>query len=101
MLVYVAQAMMQRQTLALLINKYEGEIMGVMACDRNGCDKIMCDYYASEHGYICPECLEELKNGRTRSIDIFMETPKTEKEYSDYEGWCDYVDEVFDTRGGL
>lgn len=53
--------------------------MGVLACNRNGCDKIMCDHYSAEHGYLCDECLSELK-GKVGELTIaeFMESPKGE-----------------------
>jgi len=35
--------------------------MGVMACSRAECENIMCDKYATEFGYICNDCLQELK----------------------------------------
>jgi len=35
--------------------------MGVMACDRTGCDSIMCDTYIEVTGYICNECIREFK----------------------------------------
>jgi len=35
--------------------------MGVMACNRKDCTNIMCDRYSFDHGYLCDECLEELK----------------------------------------
>ena len=56
--------------------------MGVMACDRKGCDSIMCDKYSTEFGYICYSCLKELKgiqsNKELKFEDIhrFMDTPK-------------------------
>jgi hypothetical protein len=34
--------------------------MGVLACDRNGCENIMCDRYSHEFGYICEECFKRL-----------------------------------------
>lgn len=35
--------------------------MGVLACDRTGCDNIMCDYYHSDYGYICSDCIADLQ----------------------------------------
>jgi len=47
--------------------------MGVLSCDRNGCDRIMCDRYSSEYGYICWECFDELvASGPTTDIEVFM-----------------------------
>ena len=58
--------------------------MGVLACNRNGCDNIMCDRYSYEHGYICDDCFRELvSTGPTTDIKGFMETtrkPQAEDE---------------------
>ena len=36
--------------------------MGVLACDRAGCENIMCDLVSYKHSsYICYECLNELR----------------------------------------
>lgn len=35
--------------------------MSVLSCDRKGCDRIMCDTYIPEIGYICNECKSEFK----------------------------------------
>jgi len=51
--------------------------MGVLSCDRNGCDRIMCDRYSSEYGYICWECFDELvASGPTTDIEVFMNSLK-------------------------
>lgn len=51
--------------------------MGVMSCDRKGCDSIMCDHYSSEYGYICYECISEYNNDSTTlTISAFMESVK-------------------------
>jgi len=39
--------------------------MSVMACNREGCDNIMCDRYAHDIGYICNECYQELLVAKT------------------------------------
>lgn len=31
--------------------------MGVLACNRLGCESIMCDFYSGEFGYICYHCI--------------------------------------------
>ena len=36
--------------------------MSVLACDRNGCDNVMCDRLSHEYGYICHECFKDLVN---------------------------------------
>ena len=35
--------------------------MGVMACNRRGCDNIMCNDHSEVTGYICWECKSELE----------------------------------------
>jgi len=51
--------------------------MGVRACYRRGCDHIMCDHYSDEHGYICYDCLDELKRkAGDVTIEEFMGSKK-------------------------
>ena len=53
--------------------------MGVLACNRRGCENIMCDRHSLEHGYICNECFEELiKLGLNADIHDFMDSVKGE-----------------------
>lgn len=53
--------------------------MGVMACNRNGCDNIMCDRYSQKYGYICGQCFEELVTKYTTGcLSEFMESDKNE-----------------------
>ncbi len=63
--------------------------MGVLACDRNGCDNIMCDILI-DNRYCCGDCWAEFKekiSGRGRHTVFsfeklhedfvsFMDTPK-------------------------
>ena len=51
--------------------------MSVLACNRRGCENVMCDRLSREHGYICDECFDELLtiNG-SMTIDEFMESEK-------------------------
>lgn len=52
--------------------------MGVLACDRRGCERILCDHYSTTYGYLCYSCLDELKTlkggGGQMSIAEFMHT---------------------------
>ena len=51
--------------------------MSVLACDRRGCENIMCQRLSRQFGYICWECFEELVElGITANIAVFMGTPK-------------------------
>ena len=51
--------------------------MGVLSCNRNNCDKIMCDRHSSDHGYLCYECFDELCGlGINADVDTFMSSKK-------------------------
>jgi hypothetical protein len=71
--------------------------MGVLACDRRGCENIMCDNYSHEHGYICWECLAELKTKPFVNIGDFMSSDKETHE-EDSSDWEDIVGEEFKSR---
>jgi len=52
-------------------------MMGVMMCNRNGCEETCCDRYSDKHGYICPECFIELiDSGVSTDIKEFMDSEK-------------------------
>lgn len=72
--------------------------MGVLACDREGCDNIMCDFYSPTFGYLCYSCLQELKdvNGN-QTIRQFMNTPARCDSTPRYE-WNNYVEAEFKSR---
>lgn len=71
--------------------------MGVLACDRLGCENIMCDYYSHTYGYLCYSCMQELKaaNGAL-TIRQFMNTPSVDYNRS-YE-WENFVESEFKSR---
>ena len=49
--------------------------MGVMQCDRQNCENIMCNRLSDEYCYICDRCFDELVGqGPTVNISSFMET---------------------------
>ncbi len=49
--------------------------MGVLRCDRLGCENIMCDRYSPKYGYLCHECFDELVTlGADTNIGNFMGT---------------------------
>ena len=52
--------------------------MGVLECDRRGCDNIMCDRYSDKYGYLCWECYNELTESGTMCIGDFMLSEKKE-----------------------
>lgn len=70
--------------------------MGVLACDRHGCENIMCDFYSHEHGYICWECREELLNKGPTNVYHFMNSAKDCVEIS--SDWKEYVNSEFKSR---
>lgn len=57
--------------------------MGVMSCNRAACESILCERYSHIYGYICKDCLEELKYSFL-PISVFMKTPKIEYN-NDYD----------------
>ena len=71
--------------------------MGVLACDRQDCENIMCDFVSRTHGYLCYSCMQELKdlNG-SMTIRQFMNTSVSSNERS-YE-WENYVESEFKSR---
>lgn len=72
--------------------------MGVLACDRNGCENIMCDNVSYERNeYLCDECKQELKEEGFCCIDNFMQSSKQPSESYHLE-WEDYIDELFTSR---
>ena len=70
--------------------------MGVLACDRVGCESIMCDYYSHDFGYICYECKSELEQKGACNIQCFMDSEK--KPIGTTEYWQGFVDSVFTRR---
>jgi hypothetical protein len=68
--------------------------MGVMRCDRSGCESILCNLYSDEFGYICNGCFDEL---RTEYQDIrkFMKTPKTSNRINRLRAHQEMVDATF------
>ncbi len=56
--------------------------MGVIPCDRDGCESIMVDFYSHEWGRLCRYCLEELsRSGIHTDIGAFMRTPPDHDGY--------------------
>ena len=66
------------------------KLMSVLACNRRGCEGIMCDRLSHEHGYICDGCYQELVNKLARkgcgvSITKFMNAERKPAHDSDIE----------------
>ena len=61
--------------------------MGVMTCDRKGCERILCDRYSSEYGYICYTCFSELVDRDPKDIEAFMskKPKKGNRDFNDYD----------------
>lgn len=75
--------------------------MGVIACSRNGCERIMCDHYSDVYGYICYECMSELKAQTFVGIGAFMNRPRNEVcNNSKQEQWESLIDDTFEQLGG-
>lgn len=85
--------------------------MGVLSCDRNGCENIMCDYhyYSNDHSsyYICNDCREEFiseygsikfnsKDEVRMALDIFMGRFCNEDKFQDSEDMINDVIEPID-----
>lgn len=61
--------------------------MSVLACDRKGCDNVMCDRLSREYGYICNECFNELVElGPNTDIAEFMGQTNS-KEFNEKESY--------------
>lgn len=72
--------------------------MGVMSCSRNDCESIMCDLSSREHGYICYECFQELKDNCLTyefNVDRFMQSPKPSND-TKKQHLCNYYQELFE-----
>ena len=70
--------------------------MGVLACDRRGCERIMCDNYSHTHGYLCYDCKQELvETGGSVSIYEFM---NGEKDVQGVANWEAIVEDEFVER---
>lgn len=70
--------------------------MGVLACDRNGCHHIMCQYVSNSYGYLCEYCFEELKSKPNADIYEFMNSEPTPEE-SNYL-WTTFIESEFKDR---
>lgn len=75
--------------------------MSVLSCYRRNCENIMCDRYSYEYGYICDECLKELKlacraegSVSDNIISQFMESEK--KDYDSSEWIGEALDKIFE-----
>lgn len=73
--------------------------MGVLACDRRGCENIMCDRSSAVYGRICEECFEEFvqSNASCGDIRFFMESRKTKLE-THIEARRAFLNDVFSPR---
>lgn len=68
--------------------------MGVMRCDRNGCENIMCYRLSGKYGYICDECFDELQSrGGSANVKGFM---NSDKEEVDKEGAYERYNAIFE-----
>jgi hypothetical protein len=63
--------------------------MSVLACDREGCENIMCDRLSDEYGYICYICYSELIATSPKPIKEFMNTDAVVCKDIGWELVCD------------
>ena len=69
--------------------------MSVLACNRKGCNNIMCDRLSSEYGYLCYDCFHELVNlGVSANIELFMASKPVNIDAS-----YAYYNEIFNKQG--
>ena len=69
--------------------------MGVMPCNREGCENIMCGRYSSQYGYICDECFMELIALGTWDISDFMAKKRPQIE-SPNDEWYEEIFRLFE-----
>jgi hypothetical protein len=63
--------------------------MGIRSCDRKDCENIMCDNYNKDIGYICNDCLVELRKLNPKKMEdiiYFMESPRFGEKYKNKNG---------------
>ena len=71
--------------------------MGVMECDRRGCESVMCNRHSHTYGYICNDCFNELVSLGVRvDISEFMDSPASGGNERDFAEA--YFNEVFPDR---
>jgi hypothetical protein len=70
--------------------------MGVLNCDRRGCESILCDNISPSYGYLCSRCKQELIDGGRQDIDSFMGIPPEEDRYSPV--WEEEINSEFVSR---
>jgi len=68
--------------------------MGVIPCDRVGCENIMCSRLSDRYGYLCWECFDELVAlGTTDILSFMMQEPKREEKPDQ-----DFYEKIFPDR---
>lgn len=73
--------------------------MGVLACDRNGCESIMCDYYSDTFGYLCYECMNELRDKACdMKVEQFMDLNKDKPRLDLREVRLKFIEQEFQVR---
>lgn len=72
--------------------------MGVKACDRYDCERIMCDRYSNKYGYICQSCFDELvarKPKSAKEVQEFMESSTDDGLFEKEVNYLEVVDKIF------
>jgi len=68
--------------------------MSVLACDRNGCENVMCNRLSTNcRYYLCDECFEELVFVGPIKISVFLDSEKGNS--GDKEGWRELCERQF------
>lgn len=84
--------------------------MGVMTCDKKGCDNILCDTLIEQNYYICNECKDEFKiwiqgqivlcpESHDYMLDKFKEFMNIKKRSRRIKIVSDAVDNFFNSYG--
>lgn len=70
--------------------------MGILACYRKDCERVMSEFYSPRHGYLCSECKAEIDalvlKGEI-NVKFFMDSPKGKDQ--DVAENLDQLNEIF------
>ena len=69
--------------------------MGCLSCNRKGCMNIMCSRISDRYGYICQECLDELRSNPTFDIESFMNSAKDDIPNHVRETQLEFIEREF------
>jgi len=72
--------------------------MSVLECMRGDCERVMCDRYSITYGYICDQCLGELKRKPYCNVSDFMMSMVTIGKKLEHNQWVDRIDDEFEEQ---